>query len=70
VKGVADIKYEIKVITLPDDYYAMWEEFLTKHSNGDLINPETLQPYRQAKGVKKRFTLQRESFQAHGPFNG
>ena len=68
VKGPADIKYEMKVMTLPDDHYAMWEEFLTKHSNGDLINPETLQPYRQAKGVKKRFTLQREFFKHLGRF--
>lgn len=66
VKGPADLKYEIKVITLPDDHYAMWEEFLTKYSNGDLINPETLQPYREAKGVKKRFTLQREFFKRMG----
>ena len=68
MKGATDIKYEMKVMTLPDDHYAMWEEFLTKHSNGDLINPETLHPYREAKGVKKRFTLQREFFKHMGHF--
>ena len=68
VKGASDIKYEMKLMTLPDDHYAMWEEFLTKHSNGDLINPETLRPYREAKGVKKRFTLQREFFKHMGHF--
>ena len=68
VKGIADIKHEITIMTLEDDHYAMWEEFLTKYTNGDIINPDTALPYKQTKGADKRYALKREFFKPMGHF--
>ena len=53
VKGVSDLKNEIQIITLPDHLWAHWHKFLIMHANGDLIDPVTLAPYRDAKDGKK-----------------
>lgn len=60
--------YEIKILTLPDDHFELREEFFTKYSNGDLINLEMKKAYNEAKGVRKRSSLQREFFKHLGHF--
>ena len=41
VHGPSDVKNEIKIITVIDDHFELWKEFLSKHSSEELINPET-----------------------------
>ena len=70
VRGPCDVKNEIKIITVVYDPFELWEEFFTKHSSRELINPETRQPSNAAKafGVKGG-SLQREFFKHLGHFS-
>jgi len=59
----ADVKNEIKIITLPDNIYALWEEFVSKHAEGALIDLVTFKPFRVAKNFNIRnCSLKREFF--------
>jgi hypothetical protein len=42
VKGIFDLKNEVKIITSPDETFKLWKEFLEKHSIGGLINPDIM----------------------------
>jgi hypothetical protein len=70
VRGIADLKNEVKIITFPDDTFELWKEFLEKHSTGSLINPNIGVRFNQAKNFKvaKNFTLAREFFKHLGHF--
>ena len=72
-KGVvihSDIKSEIQIITLEDDHFAMWQEFIENHHSGELINPDTGKMYREKEGFKlnPKFYLNREFFKHFGHF--
>ncbi len=69
VKGTTDIKNEIRVITLADDHYEMWRDFLEKHHSGSLVNPDTLEKFNAAKNFKltNKFQLTREFFKHMDP---
>jgi hypothetical protein len=62
VRGIADLKNEVKIITSLDETFNLWKEFLEKHSIGGLINPDIGVRFNQAKNFKvtKNFTLARE----------
>jgi hypothetical protein len=68
MKGISDLKNEIKIITSPDELFGLWKEFLERHSIGALINPDTMEKFNQAKNFKvtKNFTLAREFFKPLG----
>jgi hypothetical protein len=68
VKGISDLKNEIKIITSPDELFGLWKEFLERHSTGALINLDTMEKFNQAKNFKvtKNFTLAREFFKPVG----
>lgn len=68
MQGPADIKNEMVIITAPDDHFNLWKEFITKHSTGELIDPETCERFNQKKGFKggKSFQLQRSFFRGMG----
>ena len=69
VRGPSDVKSEIKILTVTDDHCELWEEFLLKHSSGDLINLMTWEPYNCTKGFRKKgFSLQHEFFKHLGHF--
>jgi hypothetical protein len=70
VRGIADLKNKVKIITSPDETFELWKEFLEKHSTGGLINPDTGDRFNQAKNFKvtKNFTLGREFFKHLGHF--
>jgi hypothetical protein len=48
--------------------FALWKEFLKRHSTGTLINPDTMKKFNLAKNFKvtKNFTLAREFFKPLG----
>jgi hypothetical protein len=70
VRGIADLKNEVKIITSSDETFELWKEFLEKHSTGGLINPDTGDRFNQAKNFKvtKNFSLAREFFKHLGHF--
>ena len=66
--GPANIKNEMVIITASEDQFNLWKEFITKHSTGELIDPETFERFKQKKGFKdaKAFQLQRSFFRGMG----
>ena len=70
VKGIADLKNEVKIITSLDETFELWKEFLELHSIGGLMNPDTRIWFNQVKNFKvtKNFMLAREFFKQLGHF--
>ena len=69
MKELSDVKNEIKIVTLMDDLFALWEEFPNEHVVGDLINLETMQPNNAAKGFNhKSCSVKQEFFRHLGHF--
>jgi len=69
VNYITDVKNEIKIITLLDEIFKLWEEFLERHSSGDLINLETCLTYNAAQTFHPRScSLKREFFKHLGHF--
>lgn len=69
VKGPSDIKNEIRIITLADDVFKLWEKFFDKHCEGSLIDPCTGREYREDKKFNpSKFFLKREFFKHMGHF--
>jgi hypothetical protein len=68
VKGISDLKNEVMIITSPDELFALWKEFLERHSTGAFINPVTMEKFNLAKNfqVTKNFILAREFFKSLG----
>ena len=68
VRNIADLKNEVKIITLSDETFELWKEFLEQHSTGGLINPDMGAAFNQAKNFRmtKNFTLAREFFKHLG----
>lgn len=69
VKGPADLKNEMQIITLPDNIFAYWAKFLTKQADGELIEPVSMKKYNQLKGFKRKsMSLKKEFFRHCGHF--
>jgi len=69
IRGAADLKNEIQIITLPDDLWEDWSSFLTKHAEGELIDPVSRGFYRDNKNFQnKSNSLKREFFKHCGHF--
>ena len=45
MKGISDLKNEVKIITSPDELFGLWKEFLEMHTIGSLINPNTMERF-------------------------
>jgi len=54
VKLPSDVKNEIRIITLVDEMYQLWEDFILKHTERSLINPVTYKPYKDAKNFNPK----------------
>ena len=68
MKGISDLKNEVKIITSPDELFGLWKEFLEIHTMGCLISPDTMERFNQVKNFKvtKNFTLAHEFFKPLG----
>ena len=49
----SNVKSEMKMMTMDDNHFAMWKEFIERHHHGELINPNTKDMSKE----KKLFTL-------------
>jgi hypothetical protein len=65
VSKSSDLTNEIKVISLPDDIFKLWEDFLDRHSKGEIVNPDSMCLYKESKGFKAS-AIHREFFKRLG----
>ena len=58
MRGIADLKNRVKIITSLDKTFELWKEFLEKHSTRGFINLDTGDLFNQAMNFKvtKNFT--------------
>ena len=69
IKGPRDLKNEIQIITLPTELWTSWKTFLNKHTEGELIDPDTDKMFKEDRKFKlKQQTLKREFFKHCGHF--
>ena len=69
IKGPRDLKNEIQIITLPTELWTSWKTFLNKHTEGELIDPDTDKMFKEDMKFKlKQQTLKREFFKHCGHF--
>ena len=69
IKGPQDLKNEIQIITLPTQLWTSWKTFLNKHTEGELIDPDTDKMFKEDRKFKfKQQTLKREFFKHCGHF--
>ena len=45
MKGISNLKNEIKIITSSDELSGLWKEFLERRTTGSLINPDTMDKF-------------------------
>ena len=63
------MKNEIQIITLPTELWTSWKTFLNKHTEGELIDPDTDKMFKEDRKFKlKQQTLKREFFKHYGHF--
>jgi hypothetical protein len=46
---LSDMKNEMIIITASDEIFDLWAQFITSHSNGELIDLETLKKFNESK---------------------
>ena len=69
IKGPRDLKNEIQIITLPTELWTPWKTFLNKHTEGELIDPDTNKMFKEDRKFKlKQQTLKREFLKHCGHF--
>ena len=69
IKGPRDLKNEIQIITLSTELWTSWKTFLNKHTEGELIDPNTDKMFKEDRKFKlKQQTLKREFFKHCGHF--
>ena len=70
VGGPSDLKSEMRIITLEDEHFDMWREFVERHHKEELINPDTLAMYKEKAPfiASTKFHLNREFFKHFGYF--
>lgn len=62
-----DLKNEIKLITLPDEKWKLWKEFLTKYPEGETIDPVSKKLFKELDDFsRKSLSLKREFFKHLG----
>ena len=52
IKGPRDLKNEIQISTLPTELWTSWKTFLNKHTEGELIDPETDKMFKEDRKFK------------------
>ena len=70
VNGLADVKSELRMITVEDEHFSMWKEFIERHYRWKLINPDTGEMFKEKKPftLSSKFQLTSEFFKDFGHF--
>ena len=66
----ADVKSELRMITVEDEHFSMWKEFIEWHHRRELINPDLREMFKDKKPftLSSKFQLTREFFKHFGHF--
>ena len=67
---LADVKAELRMMTMDDAHFAMWREFIERHHRSELINPDMRDMYKnkQSFTLLTKFQLTPEFFKYFGHF--
>ena len=70
MNGPANVKSELRIMTVEDAHFAMWKEFIERHHRRELINRDTGDIYKdkQPFTLSAKFQLTREFFKHFGHF--
>ena len=70
VNGPADVKSELRMITVEDNHFSMWKEFIERHHWGKLIDLDSGEVFKEKKPfiLSSKFQLTREFFKYFGHF--
>ena len=70
MNGPAGVKSELRMITVEDEHFSMWKEFIERHHRGELINPDSGEMFKDKKPftLSSKFQLTREFFKHFGHF--
>ena len=70
MNGPADVKNKLRMITVEDNHFSMWKEFIERHHRGELINPDSGEMFKEKKPfiLSSKFQLTREFFKHFGHF--
>ena len=70
MNGLADVKSELRMITMEDKHFSMWKEFIERHHRGELINPDSGEMFKDKKPFtfSSKFQLSRKFFKHFGHF--
>ena len=71
MNGPADVKSELRIMTVEDAHFAMWKEFIKRHHHGELTNPNSGDMYKdkQPCTLSAKFQLTRGFFQIFWAFH-
>ena len=58
VNGPADLKSKLRMITMEDEHFSMWKEFIERHHWEELINPDTGEMFKEKKPFTQSSKLQ------------
>ena len=64
----ADIKSKLRMITVEDEHFSMWKEFIERHHQGELINPNMEEMFKEKRPfiLSSKFQLTCEFFKLFG----
>ena len=70
MNGPADVKSELRMITVEDDHFSLWKEFIERYHQGELINPDSREMFKEKKPfiLSSKFQLTRKFFKHFGHF--
>ena len=70
VNGPVNVKNELRMITVEDEHFSMWKEFIKRHHRGELINPDSGEMFKEKKSftLSSKFQLTCEFFKHFGHF--
>ena len=70
VNGLADVKSELRMITMEDEHFSMEKEFIEQHHRGELINPNIGEMLKEKRPfiLFSKFQLTHEFFKHFGHF--
>jgi hypothetical protein len=68
VSKLSNVKNEVTIITALDKNFALWSDFITSHSTGELIDPDIQKKFNESKRFDfgPRFQLHRKFFKRLG----
>ena len=70
MNGLANVKSKLRMITVEDEHFSMWKEFIERHHWEELTNPNTREMFKEKTSftLSSKFQLTCEFFKSFGHF--